>query len=188
MEVFNPKKYKNLDDAGKSEADKVANRLKENLSNFIKNGGGFIGIHAATDTFYDWPEYGEMIGGYFDKHPWGSRTSVSIKVEDGEEANPIIAHLKGQSLDFKEEIYQHKEPYDSSKLNMLQRLDTEKSDMKVKNIKRKDNDFGVTWTKTHGKGKVFYCSLGHNDHIFTDPRILQIYLKGIQYTLGDLEL
>jgi len=71
---------------------------------------------------------------------------------------------------------------------MLLRLDTEKSDMKVKGIKRKDNDFGVSWTKDFGKGRVFYCSLGHNDFIYWDSKVLGVYLNGIQWALGDLKV
>ena len=60
----------------KAEAVELEMRLKENLMAYVKGGGGFIGIHAATDTFYEWAEYGQMINGYFDGHPWGSGHQV----------------------------------------------------------------------------------------------------------------
>ena len=163
-------------------------RLKANFLEFVKSGKGFIGIHGATDTFHNWPEYGEMIGGYFDGHPWGAKTDVSIQVEPGKEKHPLIASWEGESLNIKEEVYQHKEPYDSSKYDMLLRLDTENSNMNVKGIKRKDNDFGIAWTKTCGEGRVFYSSIGHNDAVFYNPKVLQHYLAGIQYALGDLKV
>ena len=165
--------------------------LKKNLLDFIANGKGFVGIHAASDTFYKWKEYGEMLGGYFDGHPWNRNTDVVIDVEKGMEKNPLVAGIKGGRMSFKEEIYQHREPYDSSKLNILTRLNPELSSKKVKGIKRTDNDFGVSWYKSYGKenkGRVFYCSLGHNDFIYWDPSVLSHYLAGIQYALGDLEL
>lgn len=190
MEVFLPSKgdWEKLDEAGRQTAEETDARLKKNLLAFIKNGGGFVGIHAASDTFYKWPEYGVMLGGYFDGHPWRHNTDVSIKVDQGKEKHAIVAGLNGKSLDFREEIYQMKEPYDSSKLNVLMRLDTEKSDMKVGGVKRKDKDFGVTWIKPYGKGRVFYCSLGHNDHIYSNTGILSVYLNGIQWALGDLKI
>ncbi|MFC4993751.1 ThuA domain-containing protein [Rubritalea tangerina] len=189
LEVFRPHpvKFKLLNKEEKDKALEKERRLQQNLLNYVKNGGGFIGIHAASDTFYQWAEFGEMLGGYFDGHPWNARTDVSIVLAKGAEGNPIVTSMKdGEALNFKEEIYQLKDPYDSSKLDMLLRLDTENSDMKVRGIKRTDNDFGVSWTKSYGKGRVFYCSLGHNEHIYWNPKVLSIYLNGIQWAMGDL--
>lgn len=161
--------------------------LQDSLMKFVKGGKGFVGIHAATDTFYNWAEYGEMINGYFDGHPWRAGTQVHIKVEDGKKDHPLVAMFEGEPLEFKEEIYQHKDPYDSSKVDMLLRLDPEKSE-KVKGLKRKDNDYGVAWARTWGEGRVFYCSLGHNHDMFWHPKVLRHYLAGIQWALGDYEV
>ncbi|WAC21509.1 ThuA domain-containing protein [Luteolibacter sp. SL250] len=163
-------------------------KLRENLMAWIKGGGAFIGIHAATDTFYDWAEYGEMVNGYFDGHPWNAGTQVSIKVEPGQEKHPLVAMFDGQNVDFKEEIYQLKAPYDSSKVHMLLRLDPEKSDMNVKGLKREDKDWGVAWARHWGKGRVFYCSLGHNHDMYWHPKVVRHYLAGIQWALGDYEV
>jgi len=187
MEVFSPAKgalAKMSEEDKKTWAEKEA-RLKKSLMNFIKSGKGFVGIHAATDTFYKWPEYGDMIGGYFNGHPWGAGTPVSVKVEDGQEKHACCAHLDGKNLNFKEEIYQFKAPYDPKKLHILLRLDPEKTDLSKG--KRADKDYGVSWIKNHGQGRVFYCSLGHNHHIYSNPKVLEHYLKGIQWALGDLK-
>lgn len=191
LEVFRPNavKFALLSVEKKKEVLEREAKLQQNLLTFVKNGGGFVGIHSATDTFYKWPEYGEMLGGYFNGHPWNAGTQVSIKVDDSAKGNPIVASMKdGEPLNFKEEIYQFKEPYDSKTLDMLLRLDPEKSNMKVRGIKRDDQDFGVSWTKSYGTGRVFYCSLGHNEHIYWNPKVLSIYLNGIQWAMGDLEL
>src|SRR5262245_35203164 len=58
----------------------ISDEQKNALLKFVKSGKGFAGVHSATDTFYKWPEYGAMIGGYFDNHPW--HQEVVIKVED----------------------------------------------------------------------------------------------------------
>lgn len=163
-------------------------QLRENLMSWVKNGGAFIGIHAATDTFYDWAEYGEMMNGYFSGHPWGSGTQVSIKVEPGQENHPLVAMFEGQNVDFKEEIYQFKAPYDSKKVHMLLRLDPEKSDMNVKGLNREDKDWGVAWARHWGKGRVFYCSLGHNHDMYWHPKVVRHYLAGIQWALGDYDV
>ena len=60
-------------------------------------------------------------------------------------------------------------------------------DLVKKQGSRADSDNAIAWIKEHGKGRVFYCSLGHNKHIFWDPVLLQFYLDGIQYALGDLK-
>jgi type 1 glutamine amidotransferase len=154
--------------------------LQDSLMTFVKSGKGFVGIHAATDTFYNWPEYGEMMNGYFDGHPWRADTSVHIKVVEGKADHPLVAMFEGKPLEFKD-------PYDSSEVDMLLRLDPEKSD-KVKGMKRKDNDYGVAWARHWEKGRVFYCSLGHNHDIFWHPKVLRHYLAGIQWALGDYEV
>lgn len=188
MEVFSPPKgtTNKMSEEEKRKAAEREVRLKKSLMDYIKSGKGFVGIHAATDTFYKWPEYGEMIGGYFDGHPWTAGTKVSIKVEDGQEKHACCAHLDGNNLDFKEEIYQFKAPYDPKKLHILLRLDPGQTD--ISKGKRADKDYGVSWVKHHGKGRVFYCSLGHNHHIYTNAKVLEHYLRGIQWALGDTEV
>jgi len=162
-------------------------RLQDSLMAFVKGGKGFVGIHAATDTFYDWPEYGEMINGYFDGHPWTAGHKVHIDVEPGQEKHPLVAMFGGEPVEFKEEIYQLKDPYDSQKVHMLLRLDPAKSDP-VKGMKRKDGDYGVAWARHWGDGRVFYCSLGHNHDMYWHPKVLRHYLAGIQWALGDYEV
>jgi hypothetical protein len=112
---------------------------------------------------------------------------VSIKVEPGQEKHPLVAMFNGENVEFPEEIYQLKEPYDSKAVHMLLRLDTEKTDMTVKGIKRTDNDFGVAWARHWEKGRVFYCSLGHNHEIYWNPKVLGHYLAGTQWALGDYQ-
>jgi type 1 glutamine amidotransferase len=55
---------------------------RKNIINFVQSGKGIVGIHAATDSNYDWPQYVEMMGGWFDGHPWNADDTVSIRVED----------------------------------------------------------------------------------------------------------
>ena len=175
---------------GKPDAQARSERLQKNLQDFVKSGKGFAGFHSATDTLKPrgkhTPEYSKMINGAFDGHPWGGGSNVTIAVEKGQEKHPIVAHLNGESMAFKEEIYQLSDPYDSSKVQMLLRLDLEKSDKK--RLKRTDRDYGVAWVRKWGEGRVFYCSLGHNDAMYWHPDVLKIYLGGLQYALGDFDV
>ena len=190
MNVFlpHPKEMEKLGPEEKAAAVEREKRLKDNLMNFITSGGGFVGIHAATDTCYEWKEYGKMINGYFDGHPWNANTMVSVKVEPGQEKHPLISMFGGRNLEFKEEIYQLKDPYDSKAVHMLLRLDTEKTNMNLPGIKRTDGDFGIAWARHWQKGRVFYSSLGHNHEMYWHPTVLRHYLAGIQWALGDFKV
>ena len=159
-------------------------RLKESLLAFVAGGKGIVGIHAATDCFYEWPEYGAMMGGYFDGHPWGAGDTVAVEIVDPE--HPLCAAFGGRGFRIKDEIYQLKEPYSRENLRVLLRLDANGTDMTKNGIHRTDGDFGISWIRTYGEGRVFYCSLGHNESVFWNPQVLRFYLDGIQYALGDL--
>lgn len=189
-EVFSPSKdqAKTMSPEQIKEAETKAEQLKANLMAFIKEGKGFVGIHSATDSCYKWPDYGQMINGYFDGHPWGAGTDVSIRVEPGQEKNPLVAMFEGKNVEFKEEIYQLKDPYDSKKVDMLLRLDTDKTKIDIPGVKRTDKDFGVAWARNWGKGRVFYCSLGHNHDIYSNPIVLKHYLAGLQWAIGDFKV
>jgi type 1 glutamine amidotransferase len=150
--------------------------LVENLDEYVKNGGGLIGFHAATDN-----RFGEVFGGFFSGHPWSG--TVGVKVDDPE--HPLCKAFAGKGFMTSDEIYQfNKGVYTRDKLRVLLSLDM---DIVKKKGSRADDDNAIAWIKNHGKGRVFYCSLGHNPKAFQDPRIVQFNLDGIQFALGDLE-
>lgn len=162
-------------------------RLVDNLIDYLKDGGGLVGIHAATDSCYSHKDYGEAIGGYFNGHPWTGRHNVTIVVEDPEHATikPVFEGIADFPLI--DEIYQFKdEPYSRERLRILLHLDPERSD-DAKGMKREDNDYAVAWVQQVGKGRVFYSSIGHNNHIYWNPLMLKHYLAGIQFACGDLK-
>jgi type 1 glutamine amidotransferase len=156
---------------------------KAALLSFVHDDGkGFIGVHSATITFTDWPEYGEMIGGYFDEHPWGT-FDAPILVED---ANFPGMKQWPKSFVLKDEIYQIKD-WSRERVRVLMRLDTGKLDLKNPRIHRKDLDFAVAWAKMHGKGRVFYSTLGHVEQNWDDPRIQEMYVQAVKWALGLVE-
>jgi len=158
----------------------LSDEQKASLLEFVQSGrGGLVGIHSATDTFYKWPEFGEMLGGYFDGHPWNANDTVVVKVE--QPTNAITAPWGKSTFQITDEIYQIKAPYDRAKQDVLLSLDTDQTDMKKNGIKRTDKDFAVAWTKPYGKGRVFYTSLGHNDAVWQDPRYQAHLLAGLQW-------
>ena len=157
-------------------------RRKQSLLAFVRGGKGIVGIHSATDTFYKWPEYGEMMGGYFDGHPWNEE--VKLKIQDTN--NPVTQMFSFESFKVTDEIYQLKEPYSRGRVRVLLALDPESVDLKKPGVKRRDGDFPVSYIRNYGKGRVFYCSLGHREEIYWSPTVLAHYLAGIQFALGDL--
>jgi type 1 glutamine amidotransferase len=162
---------------------------REALLKFVRSGKGIIGIHAASDNFYQWEEGAKMIGGLFCHHPWTAGCTVQMKLDEPD--HPINECFHGKSFKVKDEIYQFKDPYSRDNQRVIVSLDMNDPDTKAvkggnpKKIERTDGDFGVSWIRKEGKGRVFYCAMGHNHHIFYDSRILQHYLAGIQYALGD---
>lgn len=153
---------------------------KAALLSFVRDEGkGFIGMHTATDTLYKWPEYGEMVGGYFDLHPWNT-FMAPIVVED--RSNPITAHFP-KTFTIRDEIYQMKN-WSRDKVRVLMSLDASKLDLKNKNVHRTDNDFAVTWIKDYGKGRVFYTTLGHLEEVYDRPDIRKMFLEAVRWTLG----
>ena len=153
---------------------------KAALLSFVhEDGKGFVGVHSATITFTSWPEYGEMIGGYFDEHPWGT-FDAPILVED-----PNFPGMQQWSKSFvlKDEIYQMKD-YSRDKVRVLMRLDASKLDLKNPNVHRKDLDFAVTWAKMYGKGRVYYSALGHVEQNWDDPRIQKMYVEAVKWAMG----
>lgn len=152
---------------------------KSALLSFVKQDGkGLLGMHSATDTFYQWPEYGEMIGGYFDNHPW--HKEVKINIED--HAFPATKHFP-DSISLNDEIYQFRN-YSRKDVRVLMSLDTSSVDMTDKRIKRTDKDFAVTWVKNYGKGRVFYSSLGHENMVLDRKDIQQMWLEAIKWAMG----
>jgi type 1 glutamine amidotransferase len=158
---------------------------KADLLSFVKEDGkGFVGVHSAPDTFYKWPEYGEMVGGYFDGHPWGT-FKAPVLIEDPN--SPMTKHFAGKEIVVNDEIYQAKD-WSRDKVRVLMRLNEDKlnlTDEKIKpRIKRTDKDWAVTWIKNYGKGRVFYSTLGHTYDAWDDKDVAKMYLEGVKWALG----
>lgn len=151
---------------------------KADLLNFVREDGkGFLGVHAATDTLYQWPEYGELIGGYFDLHPW--HQEVTVKVEDRN--FPATRHFP-PTFHITDEIYQFKN-WSRDRVKVLMSLDNSSINLNAKGVKREDKDFAVAWYREYGKGRVFYCSLGHRESVWDRPDIQKMWLEAIRWAM-----
>ena len=154
---------------------------KRDLLDFIgKDGKGFIGVHTAAITAASWPEYAEMLGGFFDNHPWNV-ASARIVVERPD--SPIMRGFS-TGMELVDEHYQLlPQPYDRSKVDVLARLDPTSVDLADADVHRSDADFPVAWIKPYGNGRVFYSYLGHTDAAWDDPRVQTMYLEAIKWAI-----
>jgi len=160
------------------------NRLVDNLVQYVSEGGGLMAIHAASDACYSHKEYGEMVGGYFAGHPWMWNNNVTIVVEEPEHPTMLPVFADKPDFSLVEEIYKfRKKPVIRSNTRVLLSLDVERSDQVEK---AEPGDYPVAWVQGLGEGRIFYTSIGHNKHIFTNPLMLKHYLAGIQFATGDL--
>ncbi|MBS1799999.1 MAG: ThuA domain-containing protein [Acidobacteria bacterium] len=153
---------------------------KAALLSFVHDDGkGYVGIHAAIDTLYEWPEYGKMTGGWFDQHPWGT-FNAPIRNEGGD--FPATRHFPASFHKY-DEIYQAKD-WSRANVNVLLSLDPAKLDYNNPRVHRADHDFAVAWSKMYGKGRVFYSTLGHTTDSWKDPDIRTMYFEAIKWSLG----
>jgi type 1 glutamine amidotransferase len=157
---------------------------KTDFLSFIKDDGkGFVGVHAALDTNYKWPEYGEMIGGWFDQHPW---MTFNAPIINEDPSFPAVRHFPKAFVKY-DEIYQPKE-WSRDKVNVLLSLDPNKLNYEDNpRIHRADHDFAVAWDKMYGKGRVFYSTLGHTEEAWSDPDIRKMYFEAIKWVLDMTE-
>lgn len=160
-------------------------RLKQSLLDFVNGGKGLIGMHAATDTYANWKEYHDMMGGVFSGHPWHER--VGIKNTDP--TSPINKIFGGKDTEIVDEMYQWRVgSFSTDNHRVLLTLDTKNiTNMNKRGTNGPDALYPVTVTRQYGKGRVFYCSLGHREEIYWNPVILEHFLAGIQFALGDLD-
>jgi glucose/arabinose dehydrogenase len=143
------------------------------LERYIQSGGGFVGIHAASDAEYDWRWYGQMIGAAFDSHP--AQQDAILNIIDNTHVS-----TKGLPKQWKrfDEWYNFKNI--ASDNHVLISID-EKSYQGGKN----GASHPMAWYKTFDGGRVFYTELGHTNEAFKEPLLLQHILGGIQYAIGD---
>lgn len=148
---------------------------KQALINYVKKGGAFIGVHNAADTFYNFKEYGEMIGGYFLAHPWTQL--VKVRVEDP--SHPSTKHLPS-SFEVLEEVYTFKE-WSRERTHVLVSLDNSSVDLSKGT--RPDNDYALAWCHNYGSGRVFYTAFGHFTWLWRQEWFQKHLIGGILWAI-----
>ena len=143
------------------------------VKNYIQNGGGYVGIHAAADTEYDWPWYGQLVGAYFESHPEGTpRATLTTLETDTQFTNHLPA-----SWSIDDEWYNY--TFQNEALIPLLNLE-ESSYVGGTN----GNTHPITWYHDFDGGRSFYTGLGHKRTTYEDPRFIQLLQKGLLYAMG----
>jgi len=174
---------------------------------FVKSGKGLAGIHAATDCYHTngkpatatapaqpptgtWPEFNEMIGGYFKWH-WNYPTLISVKLDDPK--SPLNAMFGPRGYDIIDETYTlAQDSFTRKRSHVLTSVNYNRmsNDDKAKEpaaTKRTDGDYAISYVQKAGQGRVFYEAHGHDEKIYFQRPWVAHVLAGIQYALGDLE-
>ncbi|PJJ62421.1 ThuA domain-containing protein [Compostimonas suwonensis] len=140
---------------------------------YIQNGGGYAGVHAASDTEYDWPWYGELVGAYFSGHP--AEQNAVVKVED--HAHPSTAHLPEEWDRFDEWYNFRTNP--RTNVHVLAALDEKSYTGGTMGV-----DHPTAWCQNYDGGTSWYTGGGHTDASYADPAFLEHLLGGIQTAAG----
>jgi len=157
----------------------LAPGMVDELLSWVAGGGAFVGIHCASDTFYEEPAFLDMVGGTFDGHPW--HQEVTLQVEDA--GHPSTSHL-GESWTLTDEIYQFRN-FSRHPAAVLLSLTDEGLDLN--DGRRDDGDYATSWSKPYGRGRVFYTALGHRPELWTDATFLQHVLGGMEWAVAGPE-
>ena len=198
-----------LNATGMQSAFKRDSEQRKAFVRFVEEGGGLCGMHAATDGGKKWwPEYSALWGGAFGGHPWGKTGTWRIENKDPD--NAVNASFKGEGYDINDELYRQISPYRKGNFRTLcgidlnAKINTHNPNGKLKtvapDVERKPGEpkpakvpldltreYPTSWIKKHGEGRVFYTTMGHNESVYWNPMVVEHYLRGIQYVLGDLD-
>lgn len=143
---------------------------KAAIVSFVSGGKGFLGVHSATDTLYEWADYGRLVGAYFKEHPWTQTGTVVVE----DDKHPSTVGLGGRFA-IMEEFYTFREN-PRSRVHVLLSLDPASVGA--------TGDYPLAWTQSFGSGRSYYNALGHFGETWRDPRFQRQLVGAIQWAAG----
>jgi len=158
-----------------------AKLYQENFMNYISEGGGLMILHGAITVQNNSDEFSKMTGASFDYHP----KQQKIHVQEVDKNHPLVKAFKGKGLTHVDEPYFFKNAYFDYNFRPLLYMEVDKLEGLKKEVA--EDVVYISWIKRHGKGRVFYTSPSHNAQSMDNPELLQFFLDGLQYVVGDLE-
>ncbi|NWK54927.1 ThuA domain-containing protein [Verrucomicrobiaceae bacterium N1E253] len=160
-----------------------AKELETALMNFVAEGKGLMAIHGAVVFMNKSDSFGDMLGASFVRHP--KRQWITLSPVEPDHA--LLKAFRGEKFIHVDEPYLFNRAYEDKNFRPLLEMDVSKLDEGAKKIMKGDRRY-VSWIKKHGKGRVFYVSPSHQPESYQSSRMLEFYLDGIQYVLGDLKV
>jgi type 1 glutamine amidotransferase len=145
----------------------LSNAQKAAIVDFVDGGHGFIGIHSATDTLYEWPDYGRLVGAYFKEHPWTQQGTVVVE----DQSHPATSGL-GERFSLREEFYTFRDN-PRGRVQVLLKLDP----LSVGS----SGDYPLVWAQSSGNGRTYYNALGHFSETWTDQRFQRQLIGAIRW-------
>lgn len=151
------------------------------LENFIAAGGGFVGVHAASDTLYSWPWYGELVGAYFGGHPLGTSVATLHNEDPG---HPSTRHLD-ETFRLRDEWYFF-DRNPRGDVHVLLTLDEGSNALLTAYalMRGGTGDHPLTWCHPYGGGRSWYTALGHRSAVWRDVRFQEMLLGGTLWAAG----
>ena len=143
---------------------------------FIQAGGGFVGVHSAADTEYEWPWYGRLVGAWFKDHP--NHPNVRAAAVDVIDPNHAATEMLPERWEREDEWYNYRSFYPG--INVLAQLDEESYDGGTNG-----SYHPIAWYHEYDGGRAFYTGLGHTDESYSEPLFLEHLLGGIRYAMGE---
>ena len=154
-------------------------KQKAELLAFVHDDGkGFVAGHTALTAFESWPEFGDLLGGRYDGHPWGSAPGTVINEAPD---FPATRHFPA-TLNIADEFYQPK-AFSRDQARVLLRLDASKMPPNAE-YHGTNGDMPLVWAKTYGKGRVFYSSFAHDAATWDNRNVRQMYFEALKWALG----
>ena len=155
--------------------DVLDNNEQAAFENYIQSGGSFLGIHAATDTEYDWPWYGKLVGGYFESHPNNPNVKVA-KMDVLTKTHSSTAHLK-DTWTRNDEWYNFKNL--NSNVTVVLKLDETSYEGGTNGA-----NHPIAWYHEYDGGRAYYTGGGHTNESYSEPEFVNHLLGAITWCLG----
>ena len=158
-----------------------ATNYEQNLMKYVSKGGGLMILHGAITVQNNSMAFSRLTGGSFDYHP----KQQKIHVKEVDVNHPMVKAFKGKGLTHIDEPYFFKNAYFDYNFRPLLYMEVDKLEGLKKEVDEKV--IYVSWIKRYGKGRVFYSGPSHNAQSMDNPELLQYFLDGMQYVVGDLK-
>lgn len=162
---------------------KKAIELENNLLAYVNKGGGLFVLHGGVTTLNNSWDFSRLLGASFDYHP--VQQNFQVRLEDAN--HPLVQAFPAEGFNHVDEPYFYKNAYDELDFKPLMYFNNAEIKNQRKGQERTEGKTYVAWIRAEGKGKVMYASPSHNAQSFENPQLLQFFLDGMQYVVGDVD-